>query len=335
MDIKTGAILAYASQPSFNANLFCANSLSKNDWIKLNKNIYKPLSDKVISGLYAPGSTFKMIVALTALNKGIINNKTSFFCPGYFDYFGHRFHCWKWKSGGHGHVHLQNALASSCDVFFYHLATQLDVDDIKNIASTFGMGQLTGIEIFNEKKGLIPSREWKKTTKDKIWRGGETINLSIGQGSILATPLQLVKMIAQFVNGGISIRPHLIKGNQYLENKKMPFREVFFDYIKNGMIDVINKPWGTSYASRMRGDYSFGGKTGSTQVSRITKEDRKQGNVNNRPYHLKEHALFCGFAPILEPKFAICLVVEHGGSGGKVAAPLAKEILITAQKLIK
>ncbi len=335
LDTKTGAILSYVSHPSFNTNLFSNNALSKADWKSLSQNIYKPLTNKVIAGQYAPGSIFKMVVALTALNAGIIDEKTSFHCPGHFDYHGHIFHCWRWKNGGHGHVTLQSAIASSCDVFFYQIATRLDVDDIAETAGMFGLGQLTGLEIFGEKRGLIPTRKWKKTIRKQSWSGGETINLSIGQGSVLATPIQLAKMVAQFVNGGLNIRPHFIKGNEHNNPTPLPFKESFFEIIKDGMIDAINEPWGTSYASRLDEPYSFGGKTGSTQVSRITKEERDQGTLNQRPYHLREHALFCGFAPIENPRFATCVVVEHGGSGGRVAAPLGKEILLAAQKLIK
>jgi penicillin-binding protein 2 len=333
MDVQTGAVLSYVSYPGYDINLFL-NALSKQDWENISGHEDKPLVNKIIAGQYAPGSTFKMMVALAGLNGGVINPSTTIHCPGHYDFYGHRFHCWNWKQGGHGHVNVQSAIAQSCDVYFYHVANQIGVDAIGAVAKSFGLGQLTGIDIPGEKSGLIPTRNWKSVVRRQRWTGGETINLSIGQGAILTTPLQLTRMTAMLVNGLVPIFPHIAKKDIPPRLDPLPYKIEYQKLIYEAMCDVVNKPWGTAHLSIPESPYSMGGKTGSTQVSRITQKERDTNTHNDRPYHLKEHSMFTGFAPIENPKFAVTVIVEHGGGGAKTAAPLAKEILVAAQKLV-
>jgi penicillin-binding protein 2 len=333
LDVHTGAILAYVSHPGFDANLFI-NPISKSDWQSIAQNTYKPLINKVIAGQYAPGSTFKMIVALAGLNAGVITPTTHVHCPGHYDFYGNRFHCWNWKNGGHGDMTLQSAIASSCDVFFYHMANQIGVDAIASVARAFGLGQLTGVDIPGEKSGLVPSRSWKRVVRRQTWTAGETINLSIGQGALLTTPLQLARMTAMLVNGLRPITPHFVRSETHITPPPLPYKNEHVELIQKAMSDCVNKPWGTAHLSKLDDPYSMGGKTGSTQVSCITQQQRELNTHNERPYHLREHALFTGFGPVEDPQFAVAVLVEHGGGGAKTAAPIAKNILTAAQKLV-
>ncbi len=333
LDVKTGAILALASHPSFNANLF-TNGISKGDWQTLNTHPDRPLNNKILTGLYSPGSTFKMIVALAGLHKGVVDSQTPFYCSGHYDFHGHRFHCWNWKQGGHGTLRLESAITQSCDVYFYHLANLLGIDEIAHVAKDFGLGQMTGVELPFEKKGLIPTRSWKQLNKGQGWTPGDTINACIGQGYVLTTPIQLAKMVAIMANGFTPIEPHLLKKDPTL-HLPLHYSDAYRRLILDGMIGVVNSVRGTAYNARITqiGE-EMAGKTGSTQVIRITEQQRQQNIHNERPYHLKEHALFVGYAPVHSPKFAVCVVVEHGGSGARAAAPLGRDILKAAQKLV-
>ncbi len=334
LDIHTGAVLSLISTPGYNSNLF-TGQISKKDWKELSSNPYRPMNNKAIGGQYSPGSTFKMIVGLAGLSTGVIDKHTTFHCPGHYDFYGHRFHCWKWKHGGHGNVNLESALAQSCDVYFYNLSLLLGVDAIASTAQSFGLGSLTGIELGGEKEGLIPTKSWKRLVKGQGWSTGETLNIAIGQGYILATPLQLAKMTAMFVNGLHPITPHLVKKEDIKTSMALDYSPKHCELILNGMANTVNKPWGTAYNSRIQEqNFEMGGKTGSTQVSRITQQQRESNTLNNRPYLLREHAMFVGYAPLEKPRFAMTILVEHGGGGARTAAPLAKEILYAAQKLV-
>lgn len=334
LDVHTGAVLSLVSSPGYNVNLF-TNQISRKDWKELSLNPYRPLNNKAIAGLYSPGSTFKMIVSLAGLSTGAINEHTTFHCPGHYDFYGHRFHCWHWKHGGHGSINLESAIAQSCDVYFYHLALLLGVDAIAAAARSFGLGSLTGIELSGEKAGLVPTKNWKRLVKRQAWSTGETLNIAIGQGYVLATPLQLAKMTAMLVNGLHPITPHLVKKDDIQTSMSLDYSHKHCQLILNGMANTVNKPWGTVYRSRIEElGFEMGGKTGSTQVSRITQQERETNTLNNRPYFLREHAIFVGYAPLENPRFAISILVEHGGSGARAAAPLGKEILLAAQKLI-
>lgn len=334
LDVHSGAILSLVSQPSFNAQLF-TDSISKSDWRDIADHPRRPLTNKVISGQYAPGSIFKIVVALAALREKIVDPHTTYYCPGHYDYNDHRFHCWNWKSGGgHGSVNLQTAIAQSCDTYFFNVATKLGIDAMTSMARTFGFGSPTGIELPGEKAGLMPSKQWKRENRRQAWTGGDTINASIGQGYLLSTPLQQAKMTAMLVNGVRPITPHLIQQNQ--ENIPLPITSIDPEHIAlicQGMSDAVNQPRGTAYRARIIDDsFMMAGKTASTQVSRITAEQRLEGTHNDRPYHLREHAMFTAFAPVGAPRYAVAVVVEHGASGARTAAPLARDILIATHE---
>ena len=333
LDVKTGAVLALVSHPSFNANLF-TNGIGKNDWQTLISHPDRPLNNKIVTGLYSPGSTFKMIVGLAGLHRGAVNAHTPFYCPGHYDFHGQRFHCWNWKQGGHGTMTLESAITQSCDVYFYQLANILGVDAIAQVAKDFGLGLPTGIELPFEKAGLIPTRSWKQFHKGQSWSRGDTLNVSIGQGYVLTTPLQLAKMTAMLANGFCPIDPHLLKKTTPVQ-PSLPYTEADRRWIIQGMIGVVNNPQGTAYHARIiQGGQEMAGKTGSTQVIRITERQRQQNTHNEQSYHLREHALFVGYAPLDRPRFAVCVVVEHGGSGARAAAPLGRDILTAAQQLV-
>lgn len=320
---KTGAIKSLVSLPSFDPHLFL-KGIPHNAWNELRNS--GALMNKAIGGLYAPGSTFKMMIGLAALQAGIIQPHTYYNCPGHLEVGGHTFYCHSWRYGGHGDMRLQQALACSCDVFFYNVALKMKPSDLENVARDFGFGQPTGIELSGEKTGIIPTPAWRKSRK-QAWTLGDMINLTIGQGALLATPLQLVRMMAIFANGLDVVPLHLHLDQEprtplVLTN----YDPAHIELIYKGMEDVIQKPWGTGRRACMPG---LVGKTGSTQVCRITKEQRKDPNFFlNRPRHLKDHAFFVGSTK----DHSIAVVVEHGGSGGRVAAPLAKNILLAIGK---
>jgi penicillin-binding protein 2 len=335
MDVETGAIKAMVSHPGYDSNLF-VKGIRKDEWKNLLTHEDKPLTNKNVAGQYSPGSTFKMVVALAALKEGLIDPKQRVHCPGHYDLGNHRFHCWTWKIGGHGNVNLEDSIAKSCDVYFYHVAMQLGALKISEMAINLGFGELTGVDLLGEKKGLIPTPEWARFRKGFFKQKGQAINMSIGQGVVLSTPIQLARMMAMLVNGGKIIKPHLVEPEtsepvKYIEGLEQPWLEL----IHQGMAGCVNQPGGTAYGARPPNpdEWSFGGKTGSTQVSRITMQQRHDGSYADLPYHLKDHALFVGFAPLEKPKHAISVIVEHGMSGGRVASPLGRDILMAARSL--
>jgi penicillin-binding protein 2 len=335
MDIHTGSIRSFVSTPGFDANLF-ANGISKTAWNELLTNPRQPLTNKVLAGQYAPGSTFKMIVALAALEAGVITPSTAVHCAGHVDLGEHRFHCWAWKTGGHGSLTLESAISQSCDVYFYRIAALLGIDPIAAMAKRFGLGALTGIDLPGEKPGLVPSRSWKSLVKGKTWLLGETYNVSIGQGYVLATPLQLAVMTASLVTNK-AVRPHFTLPDALPSFPDLKINPKHLEIVLGGMVKVSNDPRGSAYASRIKEPgFEMAGKTGSTQVQRITRKDREQGLAAsaNRPWHTREHALFVAYAPLEKPRFAASVLVEHGGSGAKAAAPVARDILLAAQKML-
>ncbi|MBM3468778.1 MAG: penicillin-binding protein 2 [Alphaproteobacteria bacterium] len=335
LDANTGKTLSYVSIPGFDANLF-SEGISKVQWDTLLNDPLRPLNDKVLTGQYGPGSTFKMMVALAALEAGVITASTSFCCTGYITLGDHAFHCHSWKHGGHGTLNLEAAIARSCDVYFFQVGKLLGIDGMANMAKRFGMGECTGIDLPGEKPGLIPSRKWKTRVFGKSWMLGETYNASIGQGYVLATPLQLAVMTARLVTGK-TIHPNLVADNNLEAPEDMGLNVEHLQLVRSGMERAVNEPGGSAYASRITEEgFEMAGKTGSTQVQRITKRDREQGLASsaNRPWHTREHALFVGYAPLKNPRFVTSVLVEHGGSGAKAAAPVAKDILLMAQKII-
>jgi len=336
LDIHTGEIYALASHPSFDPNLF-TYGISQDDWKHLNNDEHSPLLNKVISGVYAPGSTFKPVVAMAALEAGIVDPEAKVFCPGYLDLGSYRFHCW--KHGGHGHVNLIEAFAGSCDTYFYDLGHRVGIDRIQSMAHRFGLGQKLGIDLPHERPGFVPSRTWKFAMRRQAWQQGETMVAAIGQGYMLATPLQLAVMMARLANGGKAIVPHVIKANSQMAPEiiappSLGFDQRHLSLIQEGMFAVVNQPIGTAYAARIeRQGFEMAGKTGTAQVRRISETEREEGvTVNDAlPWKSRDHALFAGFAPFDNPRFAVSVVVEHGGSGAHVAVPIARDILLECQ----
>lgn len=335
LDVHTGEILAFVSAPSFDPNMM-TQGLSTEDWNALLHNERNPLTDKAISGLYSPGSTFKMIVALAALEAGVIKPETRAYCAGKMFLGNHAFHCW--KKEGHGHLNVIEALQHSCDIFFYETAQKLGIEKIADMARRFGLGSKINIGLENEKAGLIPDKAWKLKRFGEPWQQGESLISGIGQGYILTTPLQLATMTARLVNGGYEIKPTFLKvsDGEKSKIKKIDVSPTNLELIKEGMYAVVNKPGGTAWRSQF--DYHgqrMGGKTGTTQVRRITMKERREGikKENELPWRLRNHALFVGYAPHDNPKYAVAVLVEHGGGGSSVAAPLAGKILREAVML--
>lgn len=329
LDVHTGEILAFVSAPSFDPNMM-TQGLSTEDWNALLHNERNPLTDKAISGQYSPGSTFKMIVALAALEAGVIKPETRTYCAGKMFLGNHAFHCW--KKEGHGHLNVVEALQHSCDIFFYETAQKLGIEKIADMARRFGLGSKINIGLENEKAGLIPDKEWKLRRFGEPWQQGESLISGIGQGYILTTPLQLATMTARLVNGGYEIKPTFLKvsDGEKRKIKKIDVSPANLELIKEGMYAVVNKPGGTAWRSQF--DYHgqrMGGKTGTTQVRRITMKERREGikKESELPWRLRNHALFVGYAPHDNPKYAVAVLVEHGGGGSSVAAPLAGKIL--------
>ena len=335
LDVHTGEILAFVSAPSFDPNMM-TQGLSQEDWNALLKNERNPLTNKAISGQYSPGSTFKMVVAMAALESGIIKPETRSFCAGKMSLGNHVFHCW--KKQGHGHLNVVEALQHSCDIFFYETAQKVGIEKIADMARRFGLGAKINIGLENEKAGLIPDKKWKLKRFGEPWQQGESLISGIGQGYILTTPLQLATMTARLVNGGYAVVPTFTKLSDADKSKikKMDVSQANLELMKEGMYAVVNKPGGTAFMSQFNyhGE-RMGGKTGTTQVRRITMKERREGikKEEELPWRLRNHALFVGYAPHDNPKYAVAVLVEHGGGGSSVAAPLAGKILKEAVML--
>lgn len=340
MDAHTGAVYALASSPAFDPNLF-TTSIPQDIWDALNNDEANPLNNKAAGGMYPPGSTFKMMTAIAGLETGVIKPTTRCFCPGHYDIGDHRFHCW--KQGGHGSVDLKDALAQSCDVFFYSYAREIGIDRIAAVARRFGLGGELEIELPEERKGIVPDQAWKMKTYKKKWEPGETVVASIGQGYLLSTPLQLAVMTARLVNGGHAVKPWLVArmDNMRAPNAlrawpKMPVMPEHLELVKAGMDAVVNDKQGTAHAAAIKEEgRTMGGKTGTAQVKRITMQERSEGvtKQEDQPWKFRHHALFVGYAPADAPRYVTCVVVEHGGSGSGAAAPIARDILSAAQDI--
>lgn len=335
MNAHSGEIYAMASHPSFDPNLFVRGMPSKT-WKELLENPGHPLTNKTIAGQYPPGSTFKMVTALAALKQGVINERTSFNCPGHYDLNEQRFHCW--KHSGHGRVNVKDALTQSCDVFFYKIAAEVGIENIAEMARQLGLGQLYENILPQMRSGLVPDKQWKMGM-GQVWHPGDSILTSIGQGSLLATPLQLAVMTARLINGQNKIVPSLLIDKIPAMNEQLNIPNKHLEIIKHGMDMVINDKKGTAYGSRILDpNQAFGGKTGTAQVKRITLAQRRAGIKNEElPWRQRHHALFVGYAPLDKPDYVCSVVIEHGGGGSAVAAPIAKDILqITQdQKLVE
>jgi penicillin-binding protein 2 len=323
MDIKTGEVLACVSAPSFDSNKF-AFGITQPEFNELLKNERKPLINKFLSGQYSPGSVVKPIIALAALENKIVDQDYTHFCSGKIELYGQEFYCW--KDGGHGKINLKDAIKKSCDIYFYEVARLLGVDRLAETIRKFNFGQTTLKDFDEEKKGLVPDTKWKKNVLGKPWLLGETLITGIGQGYILATPIQICKSIAEFANGGYAVNPTF-----YLDEKsklsRMDFDSENIKIINEALVAATNEPGGTSYGSRLSGKLRFAGKTGTSQVTKLTIKDREDNaNPNSREYKYRDHSLFAGFGPVEEPKYAVAVVAEHAGPGSRVAAPIASSM---------
>ncbi len=342
MDIYTGDIIAMYSSPSYDPNKFLFG-ISNDDWALIRNNPLKPLVNKTLSGLYSPGSTIKPIVALSALENKIVSPSFKVKCTGKMELYGQAFHCWKEK--GHGFVSLKNAMKQSCDTYFYEVARLLGVDRLNVTAEKFGLGKKVLGDYFDfEKSGLFPNTKWKKNNLGKGWVLGETLITGIGQGYTQTTPLQLCLMTAQIANGGYSIKPRIIVDNNPMsfEETKRKLKEetlhtqekkLFNDprnikIVQEAMFSSTNELYGTSYKSRIDDPkYQFAGKTGTAQVKRISMRERELDlKIEQIPYKDRDHALYIAYGPYINPRYALSIIVEHGGSGSRTAAPIAKEL---------
>ena len=343
MDVHTGDLLALVSNPSFDANAF-SRGLTNEEWRQISTSDHKPLINKVLSGQYSPGSTFKTVVTLAALEHGVISPEQTVSCNGHYNLGSYVKHCHK----AHGSVAMVRAISLSCDVYFYEVARRLGVDKIAAMAQKFGLGKVSGIGLPNEKPGLIPTEAWKKATRGERWAPGDSLNVGIGQGDVLATPIQLATLAARIANGGVAVKPRLVRptvqGNAPVEedtsamfeslNIPLPHLEI----LRQGMFDVVNGPPGstTAMAARLRftdpekKGWTISGKTGTAAVRGLTAADREaqKRDPASVPWHLRDNALFISYAPSHAPRYAIAVVVDHAlGGGGAFAAPIARDVM--------
>ena len=333
IDPQSGAILSYISNPNYKLSLY-QDGLTTNDWQMLRSNPFKPLLDKVTGGAYPPGSTFKIITAIAALEEGVVTADRKFNCPGYFTLGNGRWKCWQHK--GHGYVNLPQALEKSCDVYFYNVGNLLGIDRISKWAKLFGLGERTGLDLNMELPGIVPSSEWKLRTKGLPWLSGDTINCSIGQGYNLYTPIQMLCAFAAMGNGGKLFKPHLLKnvvdieGKILLEEKPTLVRDIVMKpenlaAIKKGLFDVVNGPTPTARKARVEG-FSVSGKTGTAQTSSLKFKKGKAGD--DIAFQALDHAWFVCFSPSDKPEIAVVVFSEYdGGGGGSNAAPIAQKIV--------
>ncbi len=349
MDIYTGDIVSIVSSPTFDSNKF-VHGISHNDWQELISNTRKPLINKPMAGLYPPGSTIKPIVALSALENDVISPKFPVNCKGSIELYGQKYHCWKEK--GHGYMNLRSAIKQSCDVYFYEVSRRLGIDRLSVTSKEFGLGNKVLNSFSEEKAGTVPNTKWKLKHIGKGWVLGETLISGIGQGYFQSTPLQLCLMMAQLANGGYKIKPRIIDDKYALQTMIDAWREEFTSKNKNmeytnpglkklyrnqenikfvldALYGATNEPMGTSYRSRLtKPEYVYAGKTGTSQIRTITPEERKLKLKNkDLPYEKRDHALFTAFAPYKKPRYAISVVIEHGGAGSSGAAPIAKKVI--------
>ncbi len=335
MDVRTGALIALASVPGYDPNAFNIG-LTRGQWKTISTDPYSQLSNKAISGRYAPGSTFKMMVALAALEKGVITPEKKVFCRGHVELGNARFHCW--KKNGHGWMDMTSALQQSCDSYFYEIAKRTGIDSIAAMARRFGLGASTGIDLPGERSGFIPTAAWKKKKLGVSWQQGETLVAGIGQGFVLTTPLQLAVMTARLATGR-SVKPRLLHATvtngdvslaSHDEGTPIRIAPEALRIVVGGMNAVTNSERGTAYRARIKeAGMEMAGKTGTAQVRRISKAERDTRVLKNseRPWKERDHALFVAFAPVDNPRYAVAVVVEHGGGGSAVAAPIARDIL--------
>ncbi|MBC6405198.1 MAG: penicillin-binding protein 2 [Rhodospirillales bacterium] len=340
MDVHNGDLLALASVPTYDPMAFVLG-ISGAEWNRLIHDPLKPLSNRSTAGLYAPGSTFKTVVALAALEAGVEPDRTVH-CPGHYRLGRARFHCW--RRWGHDHMDMIDSLSESCDVYFYDVARRIGIERIAAMARKLGLGAPSGLDLAGEQAGVVPTEAWKLEQTGQPWQTGETLISAIGQGFVLTTPLQLTVMTARMANGGKAVHPRLLRG---LRDEDAPLHIVrppedlgipraHLAIVREGLDRAVNDKRGTAYSSRIKkSGWEMAGKTGTSQVRRISMAERARGVIRNEdlPRHRRDHALFVAFAPVAEPRYACAAVVDHGGSGARAAAPIAHDLLLETQRL--
>ena len=349
MDIYTGDIVVMVSSPTYDPNKF-VHGISNKDWAELINDKKKPLINKSLAGLYPPGSTIKPIVAISALENDVINTKFTVRCKGSIEMYGQKYHCWKDK--GHGFMNLRSAIKQSCDIYFYEVARRLGIDRLSETSKKFGLGKRVFANFNEERSGIVPNTKWKLNNIGKGWVLGETLISGIGQGYFQSTPIQLCLMTAQIANGGYEIAPRIIDDRIALtkiinswrdkfiaQNENLDFEDVNLKklyrnkenikFVHDAMFGATNEPMGTSFRSRLlEPEYVYAGKTGTSQIRTITQEERELDLKNeDLPYEKRDHALFIAFAPYKNPRYAISVIIEHGGTGSSAAAPVAKKVI--------
>ncbi|WP_290688307.1 MULTISPECIES: penicillin-binding protein 2 [unclassified Haematobacter] len=331
MDVHNGDLLALVSAPSFDPNLF-VRGISVADYRALMSNDHRPLANKTVQGTYPPGSTFKMVTALAAMKAGMLDPSDSVYCPGYLAYGRRRFHCW--RHGGHGRLSLVEALAQSCDVFFYEIAQRVGIDKISEMSRLLGLGVRHDLPLSAVAEGLAPTQAWKRQARGESWLVGDTINASIGQGFNLSSPLQLCVMTARIATGR-NVLPRLIKSIDGIEQpvpggEELGLSPAHLAQVRRGMDQVMNGRTGTARGARIADEAMLmAGKTGTAQVRNISAAERASGVLGNHqlPWNRRDHALFVAYAPVHAPRIAVSVVVEHGGGGSAVAAPIARDMI--------
>ncbi len=338
MDIVTGDVLALVSEPGFDPNLFTFG-ISHEDWAVLRDNPLNPMVNKSVAGQYPPGSTFKMVTAMAALESGLIDPRETVTCTGAYHYGDRDYHCWRRQ--GHGAMNMRNAIKNSCDIYFYDIARRIGIERIAQMSNRLGLGQVAGIALPGERRGSVPDENYRRTraAEDRPWVGGETLITGIGQATLLTTPLQLALMTARLATGN-EVSPRLVRSigaelqEDATDTPSLSIDPAHLAIIHDGMNAVVNELGGTATRSAPVGDgISMAGKTGTAQVRRISAEERAAGIRRNEdlPWRLRDHALFVGFGPVEAPRYAVSVVVEHGGSGSRAAGPRAREIMQFAQ----
>jgi penicillin-binding protein 2 len=331
IDVKTGGVLVFASRPGFDPNPFVIG-IANDAYQALQSSENQPLYNRALRGLYPPGSTIKPFIALAGLEYNAINAEHKLFCPGFYQLPNVSHHYRDWKKGGHGSVNMSEAITQSCDVYFYSLASMLGIDRMHNFLQHFGFGEKSGIDLVGEKQGLLPSREWKRNQRNQSWYPGETLITGIGQGYLQVTPIQLAKAVATLANKGKVVMPSLVKNatppsDPGMESPEsdIAIKSENINTIISAMVNVIHDPHGTAKGISKNITYQIAGKTGTAQVFNI-KQDAKY-NENEIDFKLRDHALFISFAPADDPKIAVAVIVENGGHGGSVAAPIAGQVI--------
>lgn len=334
LDPRTGQVLCLYSSPTFDPNDFITG-MSNTQWKELSEDPRHPLKDRAISGMYPPGSTYKIITSAAGLAEKAIDLTTRFFCAGQMPFGNRYYRCWAYKKGGHGYTDIHKAIRESCDVFFYKTGLKLGVDRLAKWARAFGLGRPTGISLPHESPGLVPDSKWKKKRFKEPWQDGETLSLAIGQSFTLVTPLQMARMTAVVANGGMLVTPTLVKtvtppGGEPVPapepvKARVPIAPEHLDTIAKGLAAVVNEPHGTARRARLPG-ITVGGKTGTAQVVGL-KFEKSFGDEENVPWKYRSHALFVAYAPVENPTIAVGVVVEHGGHGGSDAAPVAAAVM--------